>query len=520
MYVLGINPDGEYFKTALVKLKKGKLSIIFIQEFKKDSTNLNFLKKKIVKETGYREDNVEVVSALGSEEIFIRHLELPFKNKKSILKALPFQMETLLPFNQEYATTIPLIKKKKKGSEVILYSFLNDSIEKHIETVKTFGFDPDWVTCVPTALLRFAKRFSPDTPSPLIFHFGWERSYIIYVQEGAVRKSLVIKVGFKNFIDAVKKQNSDFAGIDFQFIKDEIKRTLSVNQTNGLLSEIIEDLRRQFHRVMEFISRKEDTTLIDGILFTGYADIIKLIVSSEDGFSMPSIEIIPNLLYKKEKTVLFAIELGLAFDTLEKDASTLQFRVGQFTATKQIEKVKKKTKMAAIFSVFCSFILFSSLTLKVIDKENSNRRRFNQIAAIAGENPTSFPKMQTVVLNLNDREKEIKTLYKKIQQREKGEIYFKDPIFFHQCLEKILQAGSDLIDITELQYGWEKYPHIKNPKGNYQILVQVSFVAQNEGNAKLFFDKLMGLVDDVILKGETTFTSEKNSYQINFSIQS
>ena len=127
MYTLSIHPDGEYFKVALLSQRGRKMKIEFMKDLRKDIADLNQLKKKIDGVTKGKEGLLEVISALGPNEVFMRRLELPLKRRRSVLKALPFQLEKVLPFSQEYSTTMPIIKKKNNGSIVELYSFLNES---------------------------------------------------------------------------------------------------------------------------------------------------------------------------------------------------------------------------------------------------------------------------------------------------------------------------------------------------------------------------------------------------------
>lgn len=519
MYFLGIGPDGEYFKVALVKLKGRKLSLVLLQEFQKDLLDLDQLKKKIAAETGVAADKIGCISALRPDEVFVRHIDLPFKSNNKIFKALPFQMETLLPFDEASAITVPLIQKEAKGSKITLFSFLKETLQKHVQEIGAFGFDPDVVTCIPMALHRFAKWYAEEAPSPLIFHFGWENSHVVYIQEGVLKKSLTIKIGFKQLIDAVKMQYPSSTEIDFQFIKEELVRNAErKNPSDRPLQEIIENFNKQIHRVMEFLSRKEEIALSQGILFTGYADVIKLFIPMIPELDRPQIEIALNLLCPKEKTALFAIEIGLALDALAQDKSSLQFRLGSFIAKKEWDKLQSKVRRTVIASAICSVALFSSLAFTYVKKQESLKQRFNHVASLAGKRASDYPGMQKTVFYLDETDREIKDLSKKVEIQEMEKFYLQEAPYFAAYLEKILKAGEDLIEIQGLSYMLEDYPHIGNPAGEYRIFVELTFVSKVEEGGEKFMDTILPEIKGLIQE-KTIFTREKDGYKLTFYVQ-
>lgn len=502
MYILGISPDGEYFKVALIRLKRGKLSIVFLQEFQKDILDLDLLKKKIARESGCKV--VEVISALVCDDVLVRHIDLPLKSSSKIFKALPFQMESLLPFGEEAALTIPLIRKEKKGSKVVLYSVMKETLDKHILEMNEMGFDPDIVTCIPMALRRFAAWFVPETTSPLIFHFGWENSHLVYVREGIVKKALTIKMGFKDIIDAIK-MHYDRDEIDFQFIKGEIIKNAEADPRNRTLGSCIENFKKQIHRVMEFLIRKEEMPVTQEMLFTGYADVIRLIYPMVMDAPRPILEITPNLLFSRDNLALFAIEIGLGLDGLERDNNSLQFRLSEFTPKKEIGAFKKKSKLVTGLFTLCSALLFFALGLTYVEKQQELKKRFYQVVHLIHGNALDYPSMNQMFIRLDKADEELKKLTKKVQIKESEGIAFREEAKpFALYLDKILQKGDGLIDIQEIAY-------YNNDR------IEMKFTSKQEGGGEAFYEKMSQESPDMNKK--TTFKREKDGFQLTLYVE-
>lgn len=494
MYILGISPDGEYLKVALISLKRGKLSIETLEEFQKDLFDSKVLREKIGRD-------VKVSSPLGCDEVFIRHIDLPLKSTKNIFKALPFQMEALLPFPDDTAITLPLIKRVKQGSRVSLYSIVKERMKEHLQEMNGLGFDSDIVSCIPMALHRFASHFTGEPSTHLIFHFRWENSDIVYVQEGAIKKAITLNIGFKHLIDSIELPNSEEVRIDEKFIKGEIAKNPK--------SSFIENFKKQAYRVMEFLSRKEELAPSVGILFTGYADVMKDIFSIWDESARPHLMIKENSQFDGEKLALFAIEIGLGLDGALQDKNSLQFRLGSFTPKRELQGLEKKAKIAVSLFALCSILIFSTVGLFYVQKQHSLSERFYHVAKMTGENGKDYPSMGKLVFNLDESDQAIKQLMKKVQLREKEDEFADEPRPFAEYLDKIVTAGEGEIAIEELSY---------TRFDARNMLLEVKFTAKEESRGEQLYHKVIKEIEGVVLD-KTTFTREKDGYQLTIYVE-
>lgn len=489
MHVLSINPDGDYFKVALLSLKKKKIKISLIQEYKKDIVDLSQLKKEILDKTKGALGRLEIVSALSVDDIFIRNVKLPLKKRGAILKALPFQMETLLPFSKEDSTTISTIRKTKEGSSVRLYSYLNESMRSHLQEIKTLGFDPDYVSSVPVALHRFAEKFTETLDPFTIIHFGWEKSLVVSIEGGEVFYSVSIDSGFRDFIDAIKVDYPGLEEIDFAFIKREIGKG-GVGE-KGALNHVLEALKKGLRRVFEFLARKKGGRNENTILFSGYDEIMQQIVTNMEGFSYKNLPLKPDLEFDKEQITSYAIEIGLALDGLAKDEKKLQLRVGQFTSPALYQQFKKKMRLYIGLSVLCSSIAFFTFSAIFLKRQALARERFNKIVALDGSRISEYKNMQNRLISPVGCKEDVEALLKRFSSKKGEGLLLTAPPLVTECLQWVMPNIKPGVLVTHITYEMLQHPNLDDPKKPYQIAYKIAFTADSLAKADAFYKAIL-----------------------------
>lgn len=124
--------------------------------------------------------NTPCISALDSEKLVRKTLQVKLKKISSILKILPFQLEGLLPFPPENALVYPFFYFQEQGTKVIIFATTNFLLQQHIEEMRSKGIDPKQVSCTPCALANFAKWLFPEK-THLIFRY--EKTAIVLEHE-------------------------------------------------------------------------------------------------------------------------------------------------------------------------------------------------------------------------------------------------------------------------------------------------------------------------------------------------
>ena len=514
MYVLGLYPDGDYFKVALLFKSGRKIKITLLNEYKKDILDLNKLKRTLISETSYKDEAIEVASALGSEEVFIRSLTLPLRGFRSVKKALPFQSELAPFFLGENKSVFTFFKRQGKGTKVTLYGFLDMEMESHIQNLKTLGFDTDWVSTAPHALMRFAESFVLDANTYLVLHFGWESSFLVFVSEKEVVSFVVIPQGLKHIVDAFKTDHRDIEEIDHDFIKEEIESSLS-SAASEKNKSVLESLKHQINRAWKYLEGKDERfNNLEGIIYTGYADYIKPFMESLEEICVKELSITPHLDFKIDKLSSFAIEIGLALDVLEADKRTLQLRSGKFFIEKQRKRMKKIVLLVASSLFLMVAISFASMKVYFTKREDIALQKFKNIARLGNEGLEEYPRLNKRFISKEDMAVEIGRLLAKSREVNKQGLFLTPPLLVSDCLSWLSGILLNEIVLQDFSYEIIEYPHVENPKATYSILCKIQFLAKDYAEAVSVKERIMTPPEGFFLGEEVTLQEKNGAYEV------
>jgi hypothetical protein len=145
MRALGLFLEGKRVKIAIVSKVKNQLTVERIGEF--DEIPYDLLQEK----------NLHIVTALSAEDVVRREVTLKVSRHSAVLKALPFQLESLLPFSLEETLVHPFFYPHKDKTDVVAFATTRLALKKHLATFQEKNVDPDQVSCLPIALSRFAR---------------------------------------------------------------------------------------------------------------------------------------------------------------------------------------------------------------------------------------------------------------------------------------------------------------------------------------------------------------------------
>ena len=145
MHSLGLFLEGKSVKIALVSKVKNQLTLERIGEF--DQIPYDLIQEK----------NLRLVTALSAEDVVRREVTLKLTRHSAVLKALPFQLESLLPFSLEETVVHPFFYPHKDKTAVVVFATTRLALKKHLVSLQEKNVDPDQVSCIPIALARFAR---------------------------------------------------------------------------------------------------------------------------------------------------------------------------------------------------------------------------------------------------------------------------------------------------------------------------------------------------------------------------
>lgn len=330
MNVLAVHAEKEYIKVVSMSFRGKRMRLLSLHELKKELHDFE------------PNQNDYIASALPMEDLFLRRIDFPLKSFSAVKKALPFEMESFVSPGAQVALEM---KKIGEGIRAHLYSFREDALEKHVQEMVSIGYDPDWVTSVSLALKAFASKFIPLREDLVIFHFGWEESYVLYLKQGEIEGGKTLKIGFKHLIDSIEMKRFQSDEFSPEFL-------ISLLPKEPFLQKEISKITQELGRVLDSFKRGgAEGTL--GIAYTGYADIIQPFFEQKNHFELEEVEITPHLEFKREETAAYAIPIGIAITASDEKLYPLQFRKGKRASP----RVKKEQRRGLLQLALCNVTL-------------------------------------------------------------------------------------------------------------------------------------------------------------------
>ena len=158
MKSLGLLIEGKSIKVAVISQVKNNLTLERLEEFNEIPHQL--LQNK----------NLRIVTGLAAEDVVRREITVKLTRQEALLKTLPFQLESLLPFSLEETVVHPFFFPHKDKTDVVAYATTRLALKKHLASLHEKGVDPDQISSIPVALARwlrfiFPGQFSSDRKS-------------------------------------------------------------------------------------------------------------------------------------------------------------------------------------------------------------------------------------------------------------------------------------------------------------------------------------------------------------------
>jgi len=193
MRCLGIFLEGKSLKIAIVSKVKNNLTLEKLEELAEIPPEL------------LQEKKLHIVTALAAEDVVRREVTLKLTQQKAVLKALPFQFESLVPFSLEETVVHPFFYPQKDKTDVVAFATTRLALKKHITILQEKGIEPDQISCIPVALARWAGVMFPAHFSISGIHentaFAVEGEKILFSQvlEDRSRLEAFLKNKFSHF---------------------------------------------------------------------------------------------------------------------------------------------------------------------------------------------------------------------------------------------------------------------------------------------------------------------------------
>jgi general secretion pathway protein L len=193
-----------------------------------------------------------LVTAIPCQDLFVRTLTFPFKDSTKLAQVVPFEVENLVPMPIEDLAVGSLIlppelsidgmTRASKGSEVLVTAAPRDKVAEHLRFLAQADVEPSAINVDAMALFSVTQYLQAEgaaVPQDLvILDVGASKTTLCLVQGGRPVLLRTILWGGNQLTHALAvRQACNFADAERR------KRTMAVDQVDGLLEPILRELR-------------------------------------------------------------------------------------------------------------------------------------------------------------------------------------------------------------------------------------------------------------------------------------
>jgi len=495
MYILGLYSDGDYFKVSLIQKKYGKRRLEFIKEIKKGAFHLAHLKKALEQKGAFFNKNIEVVTAINPEELFVQKFSFPVKGRSKVLKALKFRLSDEDIYFEKGSYFIPIFQKKGNQTEVALYGYTKEAMHSHEEEIKHLGIETHIVSTIPKAFERFIDLFAKVEQPFFLFHLGWETSFFYFVSNKEVKREVSFRCGLKNIVDAVQKDHILTENVDMQRIQELFIESIDQEKKNDS-TRLFFEIEKEISRAWTFILEEEKKAQeVFSVLFTGYSDFSRELKPYLPPIDFQEVVLTPHLEYTSSQLASYAIEIGLALEGAISSVTPLQLAQGEMIPYAQKKRVKKSLiTFATLLTLSCG-VLFVSLNSILSVKKGELKERYERAISELDEKAH----LDIDYKNLGSKRKLLQNEAKKLQEKQK---ILEGPFPFSSVLEWIAKCDQSSFIVENIEYRIVQAPSLEDPLGGYIVEVAIQ-IEKNEHGWDEFFLK----------KGENVFFDREPEYE-------
>lgn len=458
MDTIGLCLEKESFRIAILKKEKNRIVVDSLQAFPFGPESVKLFYNLPPFHAG---QEGTVASGLSGSDIFIRKLNLPLREKKKILAALPFQLESLLPYAEEEPVICPLLKPLgKKMTIVTVIASSKTRLAAHIDILKEIDIKPDVVSCHPVALARFARWKFPEEYRILCFDVR-DQNVSCVVLEG---DELIIS------------QTVNMADIEKLSIFLKQKGAID-DETPWMLS---------------------DKALSDSVgrIFPGR----QLAVDQPDHAA-------------------YAIPIGLALDAMLADGSNVNFRQKEFTPAHTFHARKKKILQYAAFCGAAALLMWVGGSLAIKKKETLLKETLQEHLSSSPLKDSLFSASQ-IETKLREWESSLKgqkssfPLLPNVPKLSDVLAW----LSMHPTLANEEGGQKEGIEIKSLHYTLLKYPKIGDTSSPYLGQVEIEFRSEAPRSARDFHEALLKGDQIVNAKKEVKWRAQNQTYYTSFEL--
>ncbi len=463
MFTIGLTLEKEAFRIAILKKAKKSITIESLQTFSHGPDNVKLFYNLPPFHIG---KDIQIVSGLTGSDVFIRKLHLPLRDKRKILAALPFQLESLIPFSNESPIVCPLLKPlSKQMTAVTVVATTQGHLSSHVTTLKEIDIEPDTISCCPVALIRFARWKFPQEFRMLCFDVR-DKKLSCVLLEG---RELILS-------QSIPVDNQGDTALELE------KLSIFLKQKGVVDDQTAWTLTGDSENFSEIISK----------IFIGQ----KLEISDH------------NL-------ALYAVPIGLALDAIASDELSIQFCQKEFTP-EHTWQLRRKKMLHYLGLCFGAALLMSIAGSFVLNKKQ-HKLVENLQSYLSKDSLSSIEQIEEKLHEWENSLRGQKSSFAFVPTVPK----VSDVLAWlsaHPSFATEEGGQKEGMDIKSLHYSLEKYPKIGDAASPYAAQVELEFTSLTPRSARDFHETLLKGDQIVNAKKEVKWQTQNQLYHTSFEL--
>jgi hypothetical protein len=311
----------------------------------------------------------------------------------------------------------------------------------------------------------------------------------MYFSEGEMKSEVSFKVGLKNIIDAVQKDQVLLDSVDMTRMQELFIKAIEENgQTHA--TEVFFEVEREISRAWTYIMETNTSgSEVNKILFTGYAEFSRELKTYLPPLDLEEIKLLPHLEFSALQLSSYAIEIGLALDRIVSDKQTLQLGGGKFIPFAQKKKAKKYLTRYVSLSLISGLMIFLMLHTCFFKKQQNLKRRFESaVIAIDLLEGDKKRKISYTPKGMLETKKALAAVIKGQKLKDK---IGKGPPSFTSVAKLLVSPLFEEYLLDEVTYEVIKSPDKDSPLQEYIVDVTITFCNKDITCLDLFKEKLL-----------------------------
>jgi type IV pilus assembly protein PilM len=516
---LGADINGLEAKTAHLSWENGLPKIEKLEDYSLENSTSNTLHP--LRNLG---DSL-LVTAIPTNSLLVRPLNLKLTDNKDIDSVLRFQVEPLLPYPIEEALIDRMVLSPKANSTALtIFAIQNSTLQKHIESMHSLRLEPEAISSVPAALAALGEYFSPSEKPRFVIHTEAQHSICALVHEGKLLASHYLNTGYLHFINALTEDT----GISIEEAQESLEDVLEgkefSQEKNPNLWALSKKFDQEATRAIQSISIVSGSDTEEQTLLTGEYSFIALSKKGIEPYHLP------------EKYKKFAVAIGLALGHLPNIDSPLNFRQGTFAYPNPWKRVKSKVLTLGSLCLFLAgaTYLLSQLLLgqqrdQITDSYlhslslmgHSHEFVEEQLySAVEPRNPKTF--------NSNALSKRLKYLEKRIGNPTESFPLEPDvPLVCefihwlntHPLITSSLETDPNSFQINRLHYSMVSHPSPSSTSSSYRLKIELDFKTNSPQFARKFRESLLQESSFLDTQSNVSWSAGNEKYQTIFFLK-